>query len=94
MKNLRHLIITELFLVKADWNRTFMGEIIREKLDNGKEFLRGSVVVNDGKIWCCAETEEELGRCLDDICTLKLDHNIHDKPGKIEILAATGFFLN
>ena len=76
------LQITELFLVKADWNRTFIGQIIKETSADGQESFRGSVVINEGKAWSIGKTEEELGNYLDDICSLKLDYNLHDNPGK------------
>lgn len=88
-----NILITELFLVKADWNRTFMGQIIREKI-NGKDVIRGNVVVNEGKIWASANTQDELGRRLDEICTLKLDHRINENPGISVIIAEQPFFLN
>ena len=48
-KNYRNLQITELYLVKADWNRTFMAQIIREKTEDGKEIIRGNVLSTKGK---------------------------------------------
>ena len=68
-KKLPQIQITELFLVKADWNRTFMGEIYREKSEDGKEIIRGNVVVNEGKIWSSGESQDELAKNLDDLCT-------------------------
>ena len=64
-------------LVKADWQRTFVAEICREITSEGVSIVRGTVVVNEGKIWSSAETQEELGRFLDDICLLKLDYGLH-----------------
>ena len=78
------LQITEIFLVKADWNRTFMGQIIKETSADGQETFRGSVVINEGKAWSIGKTEEELGNYLDDICTLKLDYKLHDNKGKFK----------
>jgi hypothetical protein len=86
--------ITELFLVKADWNRTFMGQIIRETTVDGQELIRGNVIINEGKAWSIGNTEEELGNNLDDICTLKLDKNLHGDPGRREVIAGIPFFLN
>ena len=94
MEKLRNIQITELFLVKADWNRTFMGQIIREKIEDGKDIIRGTVIVNEGKIWSVGETEEELGNRLDDICTMKLDHKLHENPGKMDVIAENLFSLN
>lgn len=88
------MIINELFLVKADWNRTFMGQIIRENNEDDNNIVRGNVVVNEGKIWSIGANEEELGKNLDDICTLKLDYNLHNSPGEITIISEEVFYLN
>ena len=94
IEKLTNLEITELFLVKADWNRTFMGTIIRETTADGQEIIRGSVIINEGKAWSVGNTEDELGNYLDDICSLKLDYNLHGDPGKSKIIAGSEFFLN
>ena len=94
IEKLPDLQISELFLVKADWNRTFMGQIIRETTVDGQEIIRGSVIINDGKAWSVGNSEEELGNNLDDICTLKLDHNLHADPGVRGVIAGDIFFLN
>jgi hypothetical protein len=88
--------ITELFLVKAgnDFKRTFIGQICREITSEGVSIVRGTVVVNEGKIWCSAETQEELGKYLDDICLLKLDHNLHLKPGVSINISGVDYFQN
>jgi len=93
-KKLPDLQIVELFLVKADWNGTFMTEIISEKSNDGKEIIRGSVVVNEGKIWCVAESEEELGNYLDEMCILKLGYNQHSNAGIAKTIFYDNFFLN
>jgi hypothetical protein len=86
--------ITELFLIKADWHRTYMGEISREKTEDGNDLIRGNVVVNEGKIWSSAESQEELGKYLDDICTLKLDYGLHSDVGVTSQILGEDFFLN
>lgn len=95
-KKLPDLQITELYLVKADWHRTFIAQIVREKTKDGKEIIHGSVIINEGKAWCVAESgsEEELGMFLDDICTLKLDYGLHEKAGITLKIAGEDFFLN
>ena len=95
-KKLPDLQITELYLVKADWHRTFMAQIVRDKTTDGEDIIRGSVVVNEGKIWCVAESgsDEELGMFLDDICSLKLDYGLHEKAGITLKIAGEDFFLN
>jgi hypothetical protein len=94
MKKLPTIEITELFMVKADWNRTFIGQIIRKTDEDGLSINLGNVTVDEGKIWSKAETQEELGKYLDDICTLKLDCNLHGNGGVTSILAETLFNHN
>jgi hypothetical protein len=93
-KKLPDLQLTELFLIKADWDRTFMAEIIQEKTDDGKVFIRGNVVINEGKAWSVGSTEEELGNYLDEMCILKLDYNLHSNAGVTIQIFGVDFFLN
>jgi hypothetical protein len=88
--------ITELMLVKAgdDFTRTFIGEIYRETNIDGNPIVRGKVVVNEGKIWAAGETQEELRRYLDDICTMKLDMDLHSDIGLTYKIFGEDFFLN
>jgi hypothetical protein len=89
-----NLQITELMLVKADWERTFIGEICREITCEGVSIVRGSVVVNEGRIWCSAGTQEELGKYLDDMCQMKLDMGLHNETGRTSEIFREGFNLN
>ncbi len=92
-KNIQPLQISELFLVKSNWRKTFVGEIIREKTENG-EICRGTVVVNEGRIWSTGESQDELGKNLDDICIMKLDMGLHSNAGESIVIAGTLFYLN
>jgi hypothetical protein len=93
-KNLPPIEITELFLIKADWNRTFMGEIIRETTADGKEFVRGSVIIEEGKAWSTGESQSELAKNLDDICLMKLDMGLHFHAGVTYKVFGVDFFTN
>jgi len=88
------IIIAELFLVKADWHRTFMGTIIRETTADGKEFVRGSVIIEEGKAWSIGNSQQELERNLDDICTMKLDMGLHSNAGVTFKIIGEDFFLS
>jgi hypothetical protein len=92
--DLDNLIITELMLVKSDWQRTFIAEIYREITSEGVSIVRGTVVVGEGKIWCSGETQQELGGFLDDICTLKLDKGLHSNAAITIKIYNEDFFLN
>jgi hypothetical protein len=88
--------ISELFLVKAgnDYKRTFYGQIYRETTKEGKFIVRGNVVVNDGKIWSSAETQDELGLYLDYLCVMKLDYKLNSYKAVTTKIFNTDFFLN
>jgi hypothetical protein len=89
-----NLEITELFLVKSEWDRTFFAEIVRDKTEDGKTINRGTVVVNEGKIWSAGETQDELGDYLDDICTMKLDFGLHANGGVSSKIGEEKYFHN
>jgi len=93
-KKLKDIQITELFLVKADWHRTFIGEIIREKNEDGKDIFHGSVMINEGKVWSVGNTEDELGDYLDDMCVMKLDYGLHSNARVTTQIFDVDFFLN
>jgi hypothetical protein len=88
--------ITELFLVKAgnDYKRTFIGQIYRETTEGGKIIVRGYAEVTDGKLWSITESDDELGKYLDDLCVMKLDIGLHLYPGVSIKIFNEDFFLN
>lgn len=93
-KKLPGIIITELFLVKADWQRTFLGEIRRETDADGCPVVMGKVIVQEGTIWSKAANQEELMANMNDMCILKLDHNLHSKSALITIVRQYKIYLN
>jgi len=80
-KELPDFIISELFLVKADWQRTYMGTIKREVDFDGNPVLSCKVIINEGMAWSRAADEEELRKNMDDICVMKLDRGLHQNSG-------------
>lgn len=95
-KKLRNLEIQELILIKTgcDWCRTFIGTIKREVDDEGNSICRGEVIVEEGKIWSMAETEEQVGDNLDMISEMKLDWGLHLIPAITTTICETPFNLN
>lgn len=93
-KKASNIILTELFLVKADWSRTYMGAIRRETDVEGNEIVLGSVIVNEGRIWSKANSQVELMRNMDDICTLKLDYGLHSHSGVFTKISKLVFSIN
>jgi hypothetical protein len=81
-------------LVKSDWQRTYVADICRETTSEGVSIVRGTVVVNEGKIWSSAETQEELGKYLDDLCKMKLDMGLHRNPGEKMDVFGISYHLN
>ncbi len=62
----------ELWLVKADWERTYIGTIIRE-IKDGKPHLKGNADIDGVIISAEADSEEALTDKLDTMCTEILD---------------------
>lgn len=93
-KESTNLIITELFLVKADWTRTFLGEIRREVNCDGTPVVIGEVIVNEGRVWSIGSNDEDLRRNMDSICVMKLDYHLHSHTGESIQLLGSEFFLN
>lgn len=73
MEEKKEFEMTELWLVKADWNRTFVGTIRREKGENGTPRLIGNADINGVTIFAEATSEEDLTDKLDELCTKILD---------------------
>ena len=94
MKKRSHITLTELFLVKADWSRTFMAEISREILKDGSEFVRGKVIINEGMAWSTGTSQADLAKNLDNVCIMKLDKGLHATDGPHDTVANANFYLN
>lgn len=90
------IIITELIGIKCgnDWHRFYIGTIRREKDSDGNSIIYGSVIINEGKIWCMSENQDELGRRLDAMCSMKLDSGLHETSGMIGRIAESDYYLN
>jgi len=84
------LIITELFLVKADWKRTFYGQIRRDITDEGEPVIYGTVNINGKKVWSLAGDQRKLGKYLDDACILILEGTLDKviEKNKVKTLMA------
>ena len=87
------LQITELVLVKADWDRTYIGTIQRES-DGGQSVVRGAVKVDEGMIYSMASDQDGLCRNMDAICVMKLDYGLHESIGVFTEICDTNYFLN
>ena len=81
-------------LVKADWNRTYIGTIKREVDDTGQPIVRGAVKVEEGRIYSTAADQDELCRNMDAICVMKLDYGLHQSEGVFTEICDTNYFLN
>ena len=76
MKETEEFTMTELWLVKADWERTFIGTIERTKNPDGTPLLKGRADINGTEITAEAATEEELTDKLDALCTEILEKSV------------------
>jgi len=93
-KKLQDIQIKELFLVKADWTRTFVGTIRKKVDDNGNPIVCGEAIVQEGMIWSLASNQEELENNMDELCLMKLDMGLHSDSGVTMTIFETKFFLN
>jgi hypothetical protein len=93
-KTSTNLILTELSLFRADWGRTFMGEIRREKDEHGKDIIIGKVVVEEAIMWSAAPTLTTLRVYLDSMIILKLDFYMHSMPHRTARICDSEFNLN
>lgn len=67
--------MTELWLVKADWDRTYIGTIKREMGHDGTPLLKGKADIDGIMIFAEASSEEELTNKLDELCTKILENH-------------------
>lgn len=73
--------ITELIMVKANWNKTFIGAMTQNKDTEGNISYGGSVIIEEGKIVSSGVSADELRTKLDEMCKLKLENNLHNLKG-------------
>lgn len=88
------IVVAEMFMAKADKYRCFFGVIKRWKDDKGTLYVASKIVMPDGFIWAQATDQKTLGSNLDQICMLRLDHNIHIETEKTAKIFGELFFLN
>ena len=95
-KKIRDIEITELIILKcgSDWTATFTGTINREKDQKGNPVIRGTAVINEGKAWSVANSEEKLENNLDEICWMKIKMGLHEIKEVTTTLCETEFNLN
>lgn len=85
---------TQLTMAKADWGRTFLGEMHHHQDVDGNKFVTGTVVINECQIWSLAEDKYKLSKNLDGLCKHILDFNLHARAGITSEIVGTLFFLN
>lgn len=81
--------MNELCIVKADWDHTFIGRIIK---DENK--CVGKVKIYEGEVIASADTDDKLFDKLDAICVMKLNYGLHRNPGVFSLILQKPFFHN
>ena len=81
-------------MAKADWNRTFVGEILRCKNDDGSDFVVGEIPVHEYTIIAKAGDDKELGKRLDEMVVSILDYDLHKMVSKKLRIAGCYIYLN
>ena len=89
----REFIISELFLIMADDERTFPCVIVRDTVDDVPVCF-GSVIVTEGEMFSKAKTEEILTKNLDEMCKMKLDHDLHGEIGEVTTIMGQFSYKN
>ena len=98
-KNPSGIEITELFMAKKGkkgWAWCFHGVIHREKDDKGRETAVNIKIYlpGEGHIWSRDFNQDKCGENLHDMVELRLDHNIHARPGVTIEIAEQNLNLN
>ena len=86
--------ITELFMAQADRDRRFFGSIKRETDSDGLPVIRGEITMKDGFLLAQADTQQELGKKLDEMILMVLDFGLHSEAGVTSEVAGNPYFLN
>lgn len=94
MKRKPNLQIYEIFLVRATESKTYAGQVISEEIVDSKPVVRGTTMIDEGRIWSAAKSLKQLKENLKVMCGLKLDYALNDDYGKVDVIAGTSFFLN
>ena len=86
--------ITELFMVMADKERTYIGSMTRDKLNVNPCICRGKVKVENSKVYLKGDSEDKMWRAGDAMVILILDYGLHDLAGPKSEIFDTDFFHN
>lgn len=86
--------LTELFLVAADVERTFVATRLEKEHDNGEKFYTAVVKVHEGEIISASESESGVVKSLDNMCVLKLDYGLHKVYEKSSVIFHYACFDN
>ena len=86
--------ITELFMAKADWERTYIGTMQRDKIDDTLTVIRGQVEVEGSMVYVRGNSTEEMWGAADEMVMLILDYDLHQTTGPKTEIFKNDYFLN
>ena len=86
--------LTELFMAMADRERTYIGTMQRDKVDDNLTVIRGQVKVEDSMVFVKGNSVEEMWRAADEMAMLILDYDLHRTFGPRSEIFENDFFLN
>jgi len=86
--------ITELFMAMADRERTYIGTMQRDKIDDTLTVIRGKVKVEGNMVYVKGNSVEEMWQAADEMVILNLDYDLHRTSGPRSEIFENDFFLN
>ena len=86
--------LTELFMAMADRERTYIGTMQRDKVDDNLTVIRGQVKVEDSMVFVKGNSVEEMWRAADVMVILILDYDLHKTAGPGTEIFKNDYFLN
>lgn len=93
-KDSKKLQITELFLVKSDLSKTYMGELTRGIDAKGNPVLFGETIIESHKIWHTASDIKKLSNALDEFVCIVLELNQSALAGILNEISQANYYQN
>ena len=81
-------------MAQTSKSRRFFGTIKRETDSDGTPVIRGEITMQDGFLLAQADTQEKLGKKLDELVLMVLDYALHSGVGATSEIADMTCFLN
>ena len=81
-------------MAMADRERTYMGTMQRDKIDDTLTIIRGQVKVEGSMVYVKGNSAEEMWGAADEMVILILDYDLHQTSGPKTEIFKNDYFLN